>query len=69
MKNVARKSIVTKRSVKKNDILTKDALAIKRPGTGISPKYIDMIIGARATKSIAKDQIVTWHQIDLKKKI
>ena len=69
VKNVARKSIVTKKSVKKDDIFTEDALAIKRPGTGIPPKYIDMIIGARATESIQEDQIVTWHKIDLKEEI
>jgi len=43
---IARKSIVAKGTIKKDELLTEDNLAIKRPGTGISPMRWDDIIGS-----------------------
>lgn len=34
---IARKSIVAKRTIKKGEVLSEDNLYIKRPGNGISP--------------------------------
>lgn len=42
---VARKSIVMKRAMRKGEKITIEDLEIKRPGTGLEPKYIDDICG------------------------
>lgn len=54
----ARKSVVAVRDIKKGDLFTKENIGIKRPGTGLSPKYYSMIIGTRARKNIASDMLL-----------
>lgn len=63
-RDVARKSIVTIKPLQKGDRITEDALSVKRPGTGIPPKYISQVIGCRAIQSIAADELIQWHQVD-----
>ncbi|HIP44620.1 MAG TPA: N-acetylneuraminate synthase [Sulfurospirillum arcachonense] len=55
---VARKSIVANRDIKKGDILTEDNLAIKRPGNGISPMRWDEIIGSVASQDYKVDEFI-----------
>jgi len=68
VKNIARKSIVTRRAVDMGRIITMDDLVIKRPGVGIPPKYLSMIIGAKAKESISADKLIKWSQLDLQSK-
>jgi len=56
----ARRSLVAKRKINKNAIITKDDLTWKRPATGISPKFIDEVIGKKVKNSIDADQILQW---------
>lgn len=55
---VARKSIVAKTVIKKDDILSEDNLAIKRPGNGINPMRWDEIIGTIASKDYDEDELI-----------
>jgi N-acetylneuraminate synthase/N,N'-diacetyllegionaminate synthase len=64
IKKVARRSIVAKVDILEGAIITKEMLDIKRPGTGIVPKYFDFIVGMRAKKDIKKSNIVTWKMIE-----
>jgi len=52
--------LVTKRKIKSGEIITKDMLTFKRPATGISPKYIDDIIGMRVNDELDEDTILQW---------
>jgi N,N'-diacetyllegionaminate synthase len=63
--DVARKSLVAKKAIKRGETMTPNALVIKRPGTGIPPKYLEKVIGSTAKMDILEDQIITWEQIDL----
>ncbi len=55
---VVRKSIVAKSAIKKGEILTKDNLAVKRPGNGISPmKWYD-VVGTCAKQDFAEDELI-----------
>ena len=63
--DVARKSIVAARNIKSGEIIGKDSLGIKRPGTGIPPKYLEKLTGGKAKVDIPEDQMITWSQIDL----
>jgi N,N'-diacetyllegionaminate synthase len=63
--DVARKSLVAKKVIKHGETISPNALVIKRPGTGIPPKYLEKVIGSTAKMDILEDQIITWEQIDL----
>lgn len=54
----ARKSIVAKREIKAGEKLSLENLTFKRPEKGLSPVYIDMVVGKRAIKTIQKDQVI-----------
>lgn len=62
-KRIARKSIVMIKDVVKGQEITKDVMAIKRPGEGIEPKYADEIIGYRAAQDIKADTPLQWYMI------
>ena len=57
-KSVARKSIVAARDILEGEILTKEDLVVKRPGTGISPMKWDEIIGTIAQRDFSKDEAI-----------
>ena len=58
IKKVARKSIVSEVNIPKGEIITREMLAVKRPGTGLSSKHLNLFIGKRAKKEIKKDKIL-----------
>lgn len=55
---VARKSIVAKTEIKKGEILSEENLCVKRPGIGISPMKWDEVVGTKATKDYAADELI-----------
>ncbi len=60
----ARRSIVLKKNVNKNEILTNDILICKRPGTGISPKELKNVIGRSVKSSLKEDHILQWCDLN-----
>ena len=59
----ARRSLVLTRSMKAGEVITKEDIMPKRPGTGISPQYMDIVIGRKALKDLEEDTILTWEVI------
>lgn len=57
-RNVARKSIVARKEIKKGDIFTEENITTKRPGTGISPMRWNEILGKKATKNYFEDELI-----------
>ncbi|MGK5092829.1 N-acetylneuraminate synthase [Deltaproteobacteria bacterium TL4] len=57
-KKIARKSLVTQGAVVQGEEFTTENLAIKRPGTGISPLHYWEWLGKKASKNYAADQII-----------
>ena len=55
---IARKSIIASRDIKKGELLTEENLAVKRPGTGISPMRWEEVIGTKAIRDFAEDDII-----------
>lgn len=55
---VARKSIVARVNIKMGERLNKDNLAVKRPGTGISPMRWDDVLGKVAKKDFYQDELI-----------
>ena len=54
--NLARRSIVASKSIKKGDLFSENNLDVKRPGNGLSPMYWDKLIGTHSPKNFKKDQ-------------
>lgn len=63
IKKVARKSIVLNQDVKKGTILKSEMLSIKRPGTGIPPKFIKDIIGKEIIVDLKSGTVVLWENL------
>jgi sialic acid synthase SpsE len=59
----ARRSLVTTRSLKAGTVLDESCLTAKRPGTGISPRLWDEVLGMRTTCDVDEDQVLTWAQV------
>lgn len=57
-KALARKSVVVLRDIKKGEIFSRSNLAIKRPGTGLEPKYLRKIIGKAAKIDIPAETLI-----------
>lgn len=55
---IARKSIVANHSIRRGDVFTEENLAIKRPGSGISPIRWDEIVGTKAAKDFEADDLI-----------
>lgn len=55
---VARKSIVASKDIRKGEVLDNSNLAIKRPGNGISPMKWDEIVGTVASKDYQADELI-----------
>ncbi len=58
MKAVFQKSIVSLRNIPKGTIIKKDMISIKKPGSGLHPKFFDKIIGKKAARNIKKNTVI-----------
>jgi len=56
----ARRSLVAKKTIPKGAEIKADMLIAKRPGTGISPTHIDLLIGKRSLVEIDEDTVLEW---------
>ena len=54
----ARKSIVAARSIRRGEVITHADVAVKRPGTGMSPMRWDEICGMKAARYFARDELI-----------
>ena len=59
----ARRSLVLTRDMKAGEAIQKEDLMPKRPGTGISPVFTEIVIGRRVTRDLAEDTILKWDMV------
>lgn len=59
----ARRSLVLTRNMAKGDVITENDIMAKRPGTGISPKYTDIVVGRSVKTDLAEDTVLTWDMV------
>lgn len=57
-KNIARKSIIAKKSIKKGQVLSTENITTKRPGNGISPMRWFDILGTEAIRDFEEDELI-----------
>ncbi len=63
VKSASRKSLTAKKNIIKGENITKSKISFKRPGTGISPIYLDKIINKKARKDILKNDLILIDDI------
>jgi len=63
VRKIARKSIVTACDIPKGVLMKLDMLTVKRPGTGIEPKFLDRLVGKRVKSSLKRDRVLDWKNI------
>ena len=59
----ARRSLVLTRDMKAGDVIAAEDIMAKRPGTGIGPKFTDIIIGRTVKEDVAEDSVLTWDML------
>jgi len=63
IKRVGRRSLVATVDIPKGSVITRNMLDIKRPGTGIEPKYLDMVMGRKVKRNITEGEVISWSTI------
>lgn len=59
----ARRSLVLTRDLKAGEIIQMEDVMPKRPGTGISPKFTDIVIGRTVRQDLKEDTVLTWEMV------
>ena len=59
----ARRSLVLTRDMKAGEKITENDIMPKRPGTGISPKYTDIVLGREVKSDLEEDTVLTWDMV------
>jgi N,N'-diacetyllegionaminate synthase len=55
---IARKSLVAARAIRSGELFSAANLTVKRPGTGLSPMRWDEVIGSKASRDFAPDELI-----------
>lgn len=61
----ARRSLVAIKDIPKDKIIEQSDLTYKRPAHGVSPKFIDEIVGQKAINDIKEDSVIKWNMCTL----
>lgn len=59
----ARRSLVLTKDMKAGERITEKDVMAKRPGTGISPKYMDIVLGRCVNQDLKEDTVLTWDMV------
>jgi N,N'-diacetyllegionaminate synthase len=59
----ARRSVTSRVRIPRGSSITREMLTYKRPGTGISPRHLDMVVGRVARQDIPEDTTITWEMV------
>lgn len=62
-RNAARKSLVWKKAVKKGEVITREHICCKRPGTGMLPENMEILLGRCVKRDCQIDEIIRMEEI------
>ena len=60
---VFRRSLYVVKAIKAGEVLTKENVRSIRPGFGLPPKYIDLVLGKRVNRDISYGEALQWNMI------
>ena len=63
MYSLARRSIVAASDIPAGTEITREMLTTKRPGYGIAPKHLEVVLGRPARVDIEADDVLTWEMV------
>jgi len=63
MYRLARRSVVAAADIPAGTQIAREMLTTKRPGYGIKPKDIDLLVGRPARVDIERDDVITWEMV------
>lgn len=58
-----RRSLFVKHDIPEGSKLTTDMIAILRPGIGLAPRFLDMVVGRTTKKALKKGDLINWDDI------
>ncbi len=62
-REVARKSLVASDPLPAGTVLRREHLTCKRPGTGIAPRFLPIVLGMELRKDLGRDEPLTWGHV------
>jgi sialic acid synthase SpsE len=63
MYRLGRRSLIVTRDLPAGTLLELDMLTVKRPGFGIAPKYLELVVGRALRVDVEADDILTWEMV------
>jgi N-acetylneuraminate synthase len=63
-KSHMQKSLVARRDIASGELIVAEAIAIKRPGHGLKPAWLDDVVGRRAARDIRKNEMLTLAHLE-----
>lgn len=58
-----RRSILPIQDLKAGTILKEELLCLKRPGTGIAPEFLPVLLGRRLKRDVEKEEPIMWRDV------
>lgn len=63
LRDLFMKSVVLRQDVAAGTVLTEAMLTVKKPGTGIPAAELSALVGRRAARDLACDELLTWDAL------
>jgi len=64
MRKIARRSIVASVEISEGEKITRSMVVFKRPGSGIAPRDLQLLLGKKAKRKIKPDETLTWDMVE-----
>ena len=59
----ARRSLIAARDLPAGTVLGEDMIVTKRPGTGIAPKHLELVVGRVLRVDVEEDDVLQWDML------
>jgi N,N'-diacetyllegionaminate synthase len=63
MYTLARRSVVAACDIPSGTAIRREQLSVKRPGYGVPPKHLGLLVGRTARVDIGEDDVITWEMV------
>lgn len=61
---LVRRSIVLRHAIARGQRLSRNDLTLLRPGVGIEPRYLDVVVGRRLVRTLPAGAVLTWEDLE-----
>jgi sialic acid synthase SpsE len=63
MYTLGRRSLIVTRDLSEGTVLQPEMVTVKRPGYGIAPKHLELVLGRPLRRSVEHDDVLTWDDV------